>query len=132
MGCPPCDSTGRPCFSSGKTAHFTGGRGIGGDLFAEDPAEGSVWVYGQKNYFTNQSNKMYLQFCNGKFHPLAEDEILSALQSAPQISSDDLRRDQLIRIMFDELCAAKQNHILDILKKHGISPEELAAYGINI
>lgn len=130
----PSDSTGKPYFKE-KIAHYTGSRGSAGDLFVEDPSEGSVWIYGQKNYSTYQSNKSYLQFQSGKFHALTEDELLPALKSASQIPSDDLKRDKLIKILLNEICSGEQNrallHLSDILKKHGISPDELAMYGIN-
>ena len=88
----PCDSSGRPCFQ-GTTAHFTGGRGKGGDLFAEDPIPDSVWAYGQKNYRSGQSEKHYALFHNGGFYPVAEMDLLAILQSHPQIPSVDRRND---------------------------------------
>lgn len=131
----PCDSAGKPHFS-GKVAHFTGGRGVGGDLFAEDPAEGSVWAYGQRNYFTNISDKKYVQFRGNAFIPLPETEVLAALKSTAQVISDDLRRDQIIKILLEELRSAEHTHtppcLSDILETHGISPGELFTYGINL
>ena len=87
----PCDSSGRPCFK-GPVAHFSGSRGVGGNLFAEDPAQNAVWVYGQKDYRANRSEKHYAKFCDGCFHPVAESELLTALLSSPQVISSDKHR----------------------------------------
>lgn len=79
----PCDSTGCPYFK-GPSAHFTGGRGKGGVLFAEDPSPDSVWVYGQKNYSSGHSEKRYVQFRDGVFRPVSEADLLSVLQFCQQ------------------------------------------------
>jgi len=129
----PCDSTGRPCFK-GKVAHFTGSRGVGGDLFTEDPVQNAVWVYGQKDYQTNCSEKHYVQFCGDGFHPIAESELLTALLASPQVISSDKRRDQIIKGLLKEIRMAEKKQLcpslVAISEKLSFSEEELALYGI--
>ena len=131
----PSDSTGRPCFK-GKVAHYTGGRGKGGDLFAEDPVPFSVWVFGQKNYVTGHSQKEFAQFDGSGFHNLSENDLLSALKAAPQVASSDKRRDEIIRILLKEICQAEKSSkplsLSAIMRQQGIAENEVALYGINI
>lgn len=129
----PCDSAGRPCFK-GKVAHFSGNRGMGGDLFVEDPAQNAVWVYGQKDYRSNRTEKHYVQFWDDTFHPIAATELLTALLASPQVISSDKRRDQLIIGLLKEICLAEKNcvslSLSSISKKLSLSADELAFYGI--
>lgn len=124
----PCDSTGRPCFD-GKTGRFTGGRGHGGDLFAEDPDEGSVWAYGQKDYKGNHTEKKYAQFRDGAFHPVTPDGLLDALASAQEHGITDKRKDEIIRALLTELEIWADDGFMDALTHAGITKEEAEAYG---
>jgi len=128
----PSDSSGRPNFK-GKVGHYTGLRGSAGDLLVEGSiAEGAVWICGQKDYRLGRSTKAYLQFRNGEFHPLSADAVAEALRQAPQISSDDARRDELIGILLEELVCAEAAQtvpsLCDIMAHRGISQEELSLY----
>lgn len=96
-----CDSTGRPEFK-GKVGHFTGGKGEGGDLFVVDPAEGSVWVYGQKDYRGTNTTKAYAQFRDGAFHPIAPACLAAALNAAPSRETVD-EVQKIIKAMEDFL-----------------------------
>ena len=64
----PCDSSGAPFFK-GNAAYFSGGHGTGGCLYAEDPPEGSVWVYGQKDYRLGYTPKNILSVTMVYFIP---------------------------------------------------------------
>lgn len=101
----PCDNAGRPCFD-GKTGHFSGGRGKGGDLFVEEPAEGSVWAYGQKDY-RGKSEKKYAQFLDGAFYPITPADLTTALNNAPQRKTLDETK-KLIKAL--EAFAAQTRH----------------------
>lgn len=128
----PSDSSGRPNFK-GKVGHYTGLRGSDGDLLVEGPiAEGAVWVCGQKDYRLGYSRKAYLQFTNGEFQPVSAEAVAEALRQAPQISSDDARRDELIGILLEELVCAETAQTVpslrDIMTSRGISREEISLY----
>lgn len=108
----PCESTGRPSFK-GKTGHFTGGRGRGGDLYVADPAEGSVWVYGQKDYRTLNDEKRYAIFRDGEFWLIEAAEVLEFVQKAPKTHKD------LVREQSDEELALFLCEIADCEKCPG-------------
>ena len=131
----PCDGTGRPFFG-GKEAHFTGSHGRGGELFVEDPIPGSIWVYGQKNYHSGHSQKAYVQFTNGMFRALPEENLLTTLQSAPQAPSSDKRKEKLIKILLNEICVAEETVTVPslsiIMQRNNIDHKELEPYGIAI
>lgn len=86
----PCESTGRLSFK-GKTGYFTGGRGKGGHLYVDDPEEGSVWAYGQKNYRHRSDEKNFSVFCEGAFHPISPDTVLDFLSNAPRTNKAMVR-----------------------------------------
>lgn len=128
----PSDSSGRPNFK-GKVGHYTGLRGSAGDLLVEGSiSEGAVWICGQKDYRLGRSSKAYLQFRNGEFHPISAEDVAEALQQAPNISSDDARRDELIGILLEELYSAEAEQAVpslrDIMARRGISKEEVFLY----
>lgn len=118
----PCDSTGRPNFK-GKTGRFTGGRGEGGDLFAEDPDEGSVWAYGQKDFRGGSTEKSYAQYRNGAFHHLEATELLAALSEVNRPTITNQRKDELLGLLFARVSLAE-------IKAAGITKQEAEAYNI--
>lgn len=128
----PSDSSGRANFKA-KVGHYTGLRGSAGDLLVEGPiAEGAVWICGQKDYRLGYSKKAYLQFTNGEFQPVSVEAVAEALRQAPQISSDDARRDELISILLEELVCAETAQTVpslrDIMVRRCISEEEISLY----
>ncbi len=80
----PCDHTGRPNFE-GITGHYSGRNGSAGDLYVTDPAEGSVWIWGQKCYRTHDSDPHYVLFRDGAFRDLPPEDLVIALDQAPAV-----------------------------------------------
>lgn len=125
----PCDSTGRPNFK-GRVGHFTGGHGEGGDLFVEDPREGSVWAYGQKDYRGGHTEKSYAQFARGKFHPVSAETLLEALASAEQQATADRRKDELLHLLFARVSNFEGDRFGEAMQADGITKAEAEAYGV--
>ena len=72
--------TAKPDFSA-RVGGYTGGynRGEAGDLYVTDPQEGAVYMYGQKDYRGNGSERGYVQYIDGSFRTVSTDNLLSAL-----------------------------------------------------
>ena len=128
-----CDATGRPCFTK-TVARYTGSGGTGGALLVEEPIEGSVWVFGQKDFRANKSPKEYAVFRNGSFKLIPKSDLLAALSAAPAPSeSCSTRQNQVLKILFEEIQSAEAECRVpctsEILARLGITPEEASKYG---
>ena len=75
--------TAKPDFSQ-KVGGYTGDAGEEGDLFLYDPIENAVYMYGQKDYRGNHTERVYVQYLNSEFHTIPRTElvrVLNALQN---------------------------------------------------
>ena len=60
-----------------KVGGYTGayGKGEEGELFVNDPIDGQVYAYGQKDYRGNNGGYEYVVFVNGQFNPIDKREL---------------------------------------------------------
>lgn len=72
--------TAKPDFSE-KVGGYTGGynRGEEGDLYICEPIEGTVYMYGQKDYRGNNTERKYAKYIDGEFIPVSNSELIAAL-----------------------------------------------------
>ena len=82
--------TSKPDFSQ-KVGGYTGGynRGEAGQLYLYSPQEGTVYIYGQKDYRGNQSTREYVLFTDGKFVPVLPENLLDALAEKNRPKNED-------------------------------------------
>lgn len=73
-------ATAKPDFSQ-KIGGYTGGynRGEEGDLYILAPEENAVYMYGQKDYRGNQTERAYALYQNGAFSPVTSADLISVL-----------------------------------------------------
>ena len=71
---------GKPDFSK-KVGGYTGGynKGEAGSLYVTDPKENSVYMFGQKDYRGNNTEREYTIFRNGKFEEVKATELIDVL-----------------------------------------------------
>lgn len=74
--------TAKPDFSV-KVGGYTGGYGQGdaGDLYILDPAEGVVYMYGQKDYRGGHTEREYALYKDGEFHSVSAKDLIAVLES---------------------------------------------------
>ena len=67
--------TKKPNFSK-EVGGYTGGKrtGAAGKLYVDNPQDGAVYMYGQKDYRGKNTEKKYVQFLNGEFVPLQREK----------------------------------------------------------
>jgi len=72
--------TAKPDFNV-KVGGYTGGYNCGeeGDLYVADPQDGAVYMYGQKDYRGNNTERSYVQFKDGTFIPVTKSELITVL-----------------------------------------------------
>lgn len=72
--------TAKPDFNS-KVGGYTGGynRGEEGDLYVTDPQDGTVYMFGQKDYRGNNTEREYAVYKNGEFLPVTSSTLIAAL-----------------------------------------------------
>lgn len=75
--------TAKPDFSR-KVGEYTGGynRGEAGELYVNEPQDGAVYMFGQKDYRGNNTDRQYVQFKDGEFLPIKSENLIEALSSA--------------------------------------------------
>ena len=131
----PCDSSGAPFFK-GNAAYFSSGHGTGGCLYVENPPEGSVWVYGQKDYRLGYTPKKYAQCRSGVFYPVSESELPAVLNTSSPPPSTTAQQAHLNRSLIKELFSPEPSSppitADTFMKRHNISKEELESYGERI
>ncbi len=73
-------SNGKIDFSK-KVGGYTGGYGKGeaGTLYVENPVEGQVYAYGQKDYRGNNGGYWYVQYKNGEFVDVEKTDLIKVL-----------------------------------------------------
>ena len=74
-------ANGKPDFSE-KVGGYTGGynRGEAGDLYVTEPKEGAVYMFGQKDYRGNNTERNYVKYINGEFVSVDSANLIEALQ----------------------------------------------------
>lgn len=70
--------TAKPDFSQ-KVGGYTGDAGEEGDLFLFEPIENAVYMYGQKDYRGNNTERVYAQYLNGEFHVIPRTDLIRVL-----------------------------------------------------
>lgn len=72
--------TAKPDFKS-KVGGYTGGynKGEEGDLYVYDPEEGTVYMYGQKDYRGGNTENGYVKVVNGEFVEVSSANLIAAL-----------------------------------------------------
>lgn len=72
--------TAKPDFSR-KVGGYTGryNSGEAGDLYVVQPVEGAVYMYGQKDYRGNNTERKYVQYINGEFRCVAPENLIHLL-----------------------------------------------------
>ena len=70
--------TAKPDFSQ-EVGGYTGGSGEDGELFLYDPVENAVYMYGQKDYRGNNTERDYVQYRDGEFHEIARTDLVRVL-----------------------------------------------------
>ena len=72
--------TGKPDFSK-RVGGYTGGygRGEAGELYVTDPQEFDVYMYGQKDYRGNNTERHYVQYVFGQFREISPDKLIETL-----------------------------------------------------
>lgn len=78
--------TAKPDFSV-KVGGYTGGynRGEAGDLYVLDPTEGTVYMYGQKDYRGGKTTREYALYKDGEFRPVDTTNLLEVLSAESDI-----------------------------------------------
>lgn len=78
---PVNPKTGKPDFSE-RVGGYTGNKrkGEGGDLYVIEPQEGTVYMYGQKDYRGGNTSRDYALYRNGRFIPVTSARLVSVLQ----------------------------------------------------
>ena len=78
--------TAKPDFTK-KVGGYTGGYNSGeaGDLYITEPKEGTVYMYGQKDYRGNNTERRYAQYISGEFVPVPADRLIEAWTRAENI-----------------------------------------------
>lgn len=76
-------SDGKPDFTQ-RVGGYTGSyhTGEAGDLYVAAPVEGAVYMYGQKDYRGNRTERAYVQFRGGEFVEVAKGDLVRALNEA--------------------------------------------------
>lgn len=76
--------TARPDFSE-RVGGYTGGYGLGeaGELYVNDPQENAVYMFGQKDYRGNNTERQYVQYKNGEFIPVSPENLVEVLSGIP-------------------------------------------------
>lgn len=74
--------TAKPDFSR-KVGGYTGGYNSGeaGELYVNEPQDGAVYMFGQKDYRGNKTDRQYVQFKDGEFLPIKSENLIEALLS---------------------------------------------------
>lgn len=77
--------TAKPDFQQ-KVGGYTGGynRGEAGDLYVYDPQEGEVYMFGQKDYRGNNTEREYAIYKNGKFTPVSTENLITVLNGGTE------------------------------------------------
>ena len=72
--------TAKPDFSQ-KVGGYTGGynRGEAGELYVLEPQDGAVYMFGQKDYRGNNTDRQYVQFKDGDFLPIKSENLIETL-----------------------------------------------------
>lgn len=73
-------ATAKPNFKI-RVGGYTGGynRGEAGDLYVTDPKDGSVYMYGQRDYRGHNTEQRYALYTGGEFVTVTPETLLSAL-----------------------------------------------------
>ena len=73
-------TTGKPDFSQ-RVGGYTGvyGGGEAGELYVTDPKEFDVYMYGQKDYRGNNTERHYVQYVSGQFREISPDKLIETL-----------------------------------------------------
>lgn len=60
-----------------KVGGYTGGynKGEAGELYVNNPVEGQVYAFGQKDYRGNNGGYQYVVYQNGEFNPIEKTEL---------------------------------------------------------
>ena len=66
-----------------KVGGYTGayGKGEAGSLYIENPVEGAVYAYGQKDYRGNAGGYEYVKFVGGEFVAVEKENLIEALNN---------------------------------------------------
>lgn len=72
--------TGKPDFTQ-RVGGYTGryGQGEAGELYVVDPQERAVYMYGQKDYRGNNTERHYVQYVLGQFREISPDKLIETL-----------------------------------------------------
>lgn len=72
--------TAKPDFKL-KVGGYTGGynRGEEGDLYVTDPQDGTVYMFGQKDYRGKKTERGYVVYKNGEFLPVTPSALIAVL-----------------------------------------------------
>ncbi len=73
--------TAKPDFRK-KVGDYTGGYNTGeaGDLYIFEPEEGAVYMYGQKDYRGNGTQRKFALYKDGEFSEVTTETLLSVLE----------------------------------------------------
>lgn len=72
-------ATAKPDFSH-RVGGYTGHDGGEGDLYVTDPQEGTVYMYGQKDYRGGNTERDYALYHNGIFHEVKSTQLIRVLE----------------------------------------------------
>lgn len=74
--------TAKPDFSK-KVGRYSGGynKGEAGDLYLFEPQEGTVYMYGQKDYRGGNTERAYVLYKDGEFAPVTAGDLVSVLEA---------------------------------------------------
>lgn len=69
-----------------KVGGYTGayGKGEAGSLYVNDPVEGVVYAFGQKDYRGNNGGYEYIQYKNGEFLKVEKTALIDVLSEAAE------------------------------------------------
>lgn len=84
--------TAKPDFNV-KVGGYTGGynRGEEGDLYISDPQDGAVYMYGQKDYRGNNTEREYALFKDGTFIPVAASTLIAVLNGRGGVENGNVQ-----------------------------------------
>ena len=76
--------TAKPNFTK-RVGGYTGIRfkGEAGELFVTEPQDGAVYMYGQKDYRGNNTDRQYVQFKDNNFISIKPENLIKVLSSIP-------------------------------------------------
>lgn len=123
--------TAKPDFSK-EIGGYTGGygRGEAGELYVNDPQENAVYMFGQKDYRGNNTERQYVQYKNGEFIPVSSENLVEVLSDASSEQEEPQSTDEFGDQYTDEekrILSCEKSEDSDIQICHSDMPERIKA-----